>query len=546
MADKTSTLTFLARDAASGPIRAIHGAMGSLHGSFGLLGKAAGGIVGTLGNVVDGVFSLKGALVGGGLIGGLTAAANAAAGDEASTKRLTAAIAANVAGHTDYTAALAKTIAAGQRLAYSDDETRASLSRLVTSTHDVAEATRLNAIAMDFARLKNIDLATAANIIGKVHDGNVSILTRYGISVEKGATATQALAQIQTQSADQAQTYADTSAGGLARLKDAFSETVESIGTIVIPMMESLVDFANTSLMPAVESVIKGFADWFAQNKPLVDQVSAFVKGSLTQFGTFVTATLVPALSGLAKTIMTDIAPVIMDFATRVWERGLNKAVDVGGKLIGAVVSGVGDLAEAITSNEDVMNVLKLAADAIGTSFGLVADAISLVMDILGQLGDAIRANEDVMNALALVGSAISSAFDAAGKSILTVVDTLRQVIDLAKQAADVVSKIPGLPNFGGIVGGAAGILPGLADIIAGRTGQPRASGGPVFAGKTYRVGEYGVELFTPSTSGTITPAGSVTVGDIIVNAATDPDETARRVLLSLRRELTKQGMSLA
>ena len=39
----------------------------------------------------------------------------------------------------------------GQALAFSDDDTRGSLARLVTSTHDVEEAIKLNNLAMDLA-----------------------------------------------------------------------------------------------------------------------------------------------------------------------------------------------------------------------------------------------------------------------------------------------------------------------------------------------------------------------------------------------------------
>ena len=55
------------------------------------------------------------------------------------------------------------------------------------------------------------------------------------------------------------------------------------------------------------------------------------------------------------------------------------------------------------------------------------------------------------------------------------------------------------LMNF---IGGTNGIMPGLFGNFAGA----RAGGGPVTGGKSYLVGEEGVEMFSPSTSGTITP----------------------------------------
>src|SRR5690606_26601251 len=57
---------------------------------------------------------------------------------------------------------------------------------------------------------------------------------------------------------------------------------------------------------------------------------------------------------------------------------------------------------------------------------------------------------------------------------------------------------------------------------LGGLFGGGRAAGGPVMAGTTYLVGERGPEVFTPKTSGHITPShamGGVTVSSV-VNAA--------------------------
>ena len=92
-----------------------------------------------------------------------------------------------------------------------------SLAKLVSVTKDATEALELQRIAMDLARLRGMDLATASDLIGKVYGGNVGILSRYGIQLEKGTTATEALAEIQRRAAGQAAAYADTTQGKLVR-----------------------------------------------------------------------------------------------------------------------------------------------------------------------------------------------------------------------------------------------------------------------------------------------------------------------------------------
>lgn len=57
-----------------------------------------------------------------------------------------------------------------------------------------------------------------------------------------------------------------------------------------------------------------------------------------------------------------------------------------------------------------------------------------------------------------------------------------------------------------GQASGGGGLFGGLGGLFGGLFGGFRASGGPVSRGKAYVVGENGPELFTPSSSGTISP----------------------------------------
>lgn len=60
--------------------------------------------------------------------------------------------------------------------------------------------------------------------------------------------------------------------------------------------------------------------------------------------------------------------------------------------------------------------------------------------------------------------------------------------------------------------------------------GARRASGGPVSSGSPYLVGELGPEIFTPGASGSITPNGGVTIGDVHVHGNVDSQATAERM----------------
>jgi len=73
---------------------------------------------------------------------------------------------------------------------------------------------------------------------------------------------------------------------------------------------------------------------------------------------------------------------------------------------------------------------------------------------------------------------------------------------------------------------------------LAGISGA-RAAGGPVMGGGTYLVGERGPELFTPGTSGNITPNGAMGGNTITVNVnGGDPNQ----IVAALRRYISTNG----
>jgi len=74
---------------------------------------------------------------------------------------------------------------------------------------------------------------------------------------------------------------------------------------------------------------------------------------------------------------------------------------------------------------------------------------------------------------------------------------------------------------------------------LAGISGGTRASGGPVAGGSTYLVGEKGPELFTPSSSGNITPNSAMGGNTITVNVnGGDPNQ----VVAALQRWVRDNG----
>lgn len=79
-----------------------------------------------------------------------------------------------------------------------------------------------------------------------------------------------------------------------------------------------------------------------------------------------------------------------------------------------------------------------------------------------------------------------------------------------------------------------------LTSAIGEMFGGARAGGGDVIGGRSYLVGENGPEMFTPRTTGTITPSGSTSGATIVqnINVTTGVQQTVRAEIISLMPQI--------
>jgi hypothetical protein len=108
---------------------------------------------------------------------------------------------------------------------------------------------------MDLARLRGMSLADAGTLVGKVWSGNVGILSRYGIQLERGTTATQALAEIQRRAQGQAEAYAETTQGKLVRAQIALENAMESLGMALLPVVGQFAELAAEHIPDIVTGI---------------------------------------------------------------------------------------------------------------------------------------------------------------------------------------------------------------------------------------------------------------------------------------------------
>ncbi len=148
-----------------------------------------------------------------------------------------------------YEAQMNKVVTAQSNLsAYSRGQLENALTTLTQTTGSASKGLSLLSLTTDLARAKHMDLEKAAGLVGKVAMGNTSALKRYGIVLDKGATATQALAAIHQKFAGAAKTYGDSSAGAADKFHNSLQQLQITVGTALLPVVDRLMGYLNTGL----------------------------------------------------------------------------------------------------------------------------------------------------------------------------------------------------------------------------------------------------------------------------------------------------------
>lgn len=561
MPDPNVNTVFTAQDKMSATVKKVRGelagfqkSVGGVKGAipiFDRLGAATGGLINPTTLAIGGVVALG---------AGLIDAAKAAAAEEVNVAKLGAALKANIAGWDGNTDAIEANIRAGERLAFSDDAQRESLALLVAATHDVTEAQKIQATAMDLARLKGISLEEASAALIKVEAGQFRALKGLGIVLKEGATRTEALAAVQEVAAGQAEAYAKTTTGATDRLANSFDNLQESVGRLVAP---SLAD-AATSLANVADAADQAGS---VLGDVTVDGVNPFTAG-IAAAGDTLKFLLTPLLTvgdalGSLNAKTSDSVQVLdraqdgfggLEDATKDTTRQFRRAYDAADDLAGAledVKQQSEDAAEAMAEaiyGPDILQgrLAELEQSAIDTRRELkkLSEKKDLTAEDRRELerlqGELAETQSDILSTatkLKMLGEPIPPG----------VINSINRMIarqdvynDKVQTAINRWRRLLGLIESGGEI-------TGPINVTGGPT--PRASGGPVRPGQTYLVGERGPELLHMGmgNSGTVTPNAAIGGGGMVtvpIVLQLDGDVIYRSVERRLVRDL-RTGASM-
>ena len=281
-----------------------------------------------------------------------------------SLKNVTGATEAQIKATEDYI--LKTTLATG----VTDDELRPSLDRLVRSTGDVQKAQELQTLALDIAAGTGKSLQAVSEALSKTYDGNFGALKRLGVpldeSIIKSKDFDAAQKALSETFANQSSIQAETFAGKMDRLKAAFNEGKEQVGSYILDGLTPLISGIVNKVIPAVQAFIGSIGG------------EAGIKKALSDFVDGVKLIFIPVFEGL-KFAFDKIKDAVED------NRESFKALFEFLKVLAPYFGGA----------------LKLAIQGIGI-------ALSAVVNIVATLIDGFRT---LINLGSKIGGAIGGMF---------------------------------------------------------------------------------------------------------------------------------------
>lgn len=368
-----------------------------------------------------------------------------------------------------------------------DDQLRPSLDRLLKSTGDVAEAQRLQTLALDVAAGSGRSLESVSAALGRAYDGNTGALGRLGVGLSSAELKTMSFDEItKTLSqtfAGQATVQAETFSGKLDRLKIALDEGKETVGSFVLDAITPLVTLFVEKVIPVIQDLATNIGE---DLKPVFEDISTFFTETLIpifkEWWSFLTETVIP---GIKKTVQPIIEGLFTAFSK---------------------------IAKSIKDNEDnlrpLFNLFKNVATFVSEK---LAPAIGTI------LGTALR----------VVGTLVSGLVTGFSK----LVGLINGVVSAIKTLIDLVKNNP--------------LVKGIGNVISNTFGGGRAAGGSVNAKTAYTVGENGPELFVPNTSGRIIPNlgnGGGVVINVYAPSVIDEQGFTRAVIDALNTSERRSG----
>ena len=305
----------------------------------------------------------------------------------------------NTAGASDTAIAAAEGYINSLQMQFgvADDELRPALAKLAAASGDLAQAQTLLGLALDVSAGSGQSLESVSAALAKAQNGNFTALSRMFPQLDKNAIKTGDLVSITKQLADTyggaAATNANTFAGQMQRLRIAFGEALESIGTKFLPVLQNLAAFILQEVVPAVNAWIDangdklaaafekavGYVVAFASSvydifKFIADNLDVFKKLAAVIIATFAGAKVAAAAAVFVNAIQS-IIKVMKLLRTASLRAAAASALATGGV---SAAAGAAAFALALVGVTVAMNKFEDSADNASEAIDFKFDSLAL------------------------------------------------------------------------------------------------------------------------------------------------------------------------
>jgi hypothetical protein len=343
--------------------------------------------------------------------------------------------------------------------------------------------------------------------------------------------------------ADVASKQLDTFNAQLGLLRSAANDVMLGLGERLLPVFAGMATALKDNL-PAIEAFVNAMMDGFEKNVlpviqlvadfivqnigPAISRLADFFRGELApalrEHGKFVQENVLPPMRHLFGIVTDNLLPAFKSLAKFVIDIVMPAFRNFAKPVLGAMNESLSNLRGFIDRNKDGFQDFFTSIKPI---FEYLRDTAAPILGIA--LGGVIKIVSSLV--AGLIGT-----FNILLRVISRVVDAIRTFVNTVAESA---------------------LGRGLSNIIDSVTG--RQFGGLVTPNRPFLVGERGPEMFVPMGAGRIMPevpmmipefsapdrGGEMTIINVSVNGAIDPEATARQIRRILQDAERRTGVTV-
>jgi hypothetical protein len=203
------------------------------------------------------------ALIGGAIAGVSIAFAKAAAEDEAAANKLNATISSVTTATESQIKAVENYITTTAiATGITDDNLRPAFERLVRSTKDVDEATKLMNLSLDLSAATGKPLEAVTNALARAYDGSYTSLNKLGLGLDanliKSKDFNAIYETLNTTFGEFSEQRSEEAIVKFQRLQVALDEAKEAVGAALLPAFEKFGDWLINDGVPRLNAFIAG------------------------------------------------------------------------------------------------------------------------------------------------------------------------------------------------------------------------------------------------------------------------------------------------